>query len=111
MFAWLKDNKDALATFIAIGSIIVTGVVWTFNHQYNQYIRIGILEQNISTLQRSFASYHRTLLLTELVKVDQEIAELQEKNTLNAEERSTLVDLLVKQQVLTREIAEIGAAR
>lgn len=108
MFTWLKDNKDALATFIAIGSIVVTGVVWTFNHQYNQYIRIGVLEQNISTLQRSFTSYHRTLLLTELVKVDQRIKDLQEKNDLDAEERSELVDLLVKQQVLVREIAEIG---
>lgn len=108
MFAWLRENKDALASLIAIGSIIVTGVVWSFNHQYNQYLRIGVLEQNISTLQRSFTSYHRTLLLTELIKVDQEITNLQGKTALTTYERSNLVDLLVKQQVLTREISEIG---
>lgn len=108
MFTWLRENKDALASFIAIGSIIVTGLVWSFNHQYNQYLRISMLEQNIVTLQHSFKSYHRTLLLTELVKIDQEISKLQEKPTLTAEERSMLVDLLVKQQVLTREISELG---
>lgn len=108
MFAWLREYKDAIAVIIAVGSILVTAIVWTFNHQYNQYIRIGILEQNILTLQRSFSSYHRTLLLTELVKVEQEIKGLQDKTDITAVERSKLVDFLVKQQVLVREIAEIG---
>lgn len=111
MLTWLKENKDALATIIAIISIVVTAVVWTFNHQYNQYIRIGVLEQNILTLQRSFSQYHRTLLVTELVKVEQDIGFLQGNQNLDPSERTKLVDLLVKQQVLVREIAEIGKSQ
>ena len=108
MLAWFKEYKDAIAVMIAVGSILVTAIVWTFNHQYNQYIRIGILEQNILTLQRSFSSYHRTLLLTELVKVEQEITEIESQSVVSPDDRTKLVDLLVKQQVLVREIAEIG---
>lgn len=108
MLIWLKENKDALTTIMAIISIVATAGVWAFNHQYNQYIRIGILEQNIFTLQRSFLQYHRTLLVRELVKVEQDITILQSKTDLDPIERTKLVDLLVKQQVLVREISEIG---
>ena len=111
MLTWLKENKDAVATIIAILSIVITAVVWTFNHQYNQYIRIGILEQNVLTLQRSFSQYHRTLLVTELVKVEQELSSLQSQSELSSVDRTKLVDLLVKQQVLVREIAEIGSSQ
>lgn len=108
MFGWLRENKDAITVIMAITSVLITGIVWTFNHQYNQYIRIGIIEKNVLDLQRSFSSYHRTLLLTELVKVEQGITEIQEKINPTLEDKNALIDLLVKQQVLTREIAEIG---
>lgn len=108
MLSWLKENKDSIQILIAIGSIVVTAIVWSFNHQYNQYIRVGIIEQNVLELQRTFAVYHRTLLLTELVKVEQEIVLLKAIENPSIEERSKLIDLLVRQQILNKEIADLG---
>lgn len=108
MLSWIKHNKDAITVIMAIGSVLVSGIVWTFNYQYNQFLRINVLEKQIIELQRDFSSYHRTILLTELIKIEQEIAELQKKETITPAENNELLDLLVKQQIITKEISDIG---
>lgn len=108
MLTWIKNNKDAITVIMALGSVLVSGVVWSFNYQYNQYIRINLLEQQIIELQRDFSVYNRTMLLTELIKIENRIKDLQNKDSLTASENNELLDLLVRQQLITKQISEIG---
>lgn len=108
MLTWIKNNKDAITVIMALGSVLVSGIVWTFNYQYNQYLKINLLEQQIIELQRDFSVYNRTMLLTELIKIENQIKVLQDKEQLTPSENNDLLDLLVRQQLITKQISEIG---
>lgn len=105
---WFKNYKDAITVIIAIGSILVTGLTWSINYAYQQHIRISVVEKNFTDLKRAFEGYHRTFLLTELVKIEQDIEILKSKPQLDAFDRNKLIDLLVRQQILMQEIASLG---
>jgi hypothetical protein len=105
---WFKNYKDAIAVIIAISSILITGLTWSINYGYQQYVRISVIEKNVADLRRAFESYHRTFLLTELVKIEQDIELLKSNNLLDSFDRNRLIDLLVKREILLKEIEALG---
>lgn len=109
IITWLGKNRDALTVIIAIGSITVTSLAWFINHEFQQNSRITLLERRITDLNRDFSLYHRNFLIAEQVEVEQEIKNLNERRgELTQQEQNRLIDLLVRLQILKKEISDLS---
>ena len=109
IISWFENHKDFITAVIAIGSIVITASAWLINHEYQQATRLANLEQRLVELNRDFALYHRNFLIAEQVELEEQINDLRKReDELTEEEKNRLIDLLVRRQILRKEISDLS---